>query len=198
MSGAKSVRVTLRHALAFVLTLLVAASLTGCSWVDERAVRAGVAQALDRYEQPSAAEAAALFEDVGLDVSDLAAAGIDVESFAQRAFAHFGYDILDATVDGGVADVRLQVSNVDCRAIAAELADEMAGHAADFDEMLLRADGERELVETYFTELGDRLDAAAPQTSEVTVRLMKEQGAWHLEGASEDALADALFGEARP
>ena len=74
----------------------------------------------------------------------------------------------------------------------------MAGQASDYDEILLHSDGERELVEAYFAELSARLDAATPETNEVTVRFVKEKGAWHLDGASEDELAQALFGDERP
>ena len=183
-------------ALAALALALACTYLASRSLLDARAVRAGVTQALGRYEHPTADDAASLLEDAGVDVSDLTDTGIDVEAFAEHAFSHFAYEVQDVSVHDGTAEVRMQITNVDCQALMAQLADEMAEHAADYDELLLGPDGERKLTEEYFAELCKRLDAASPVTNEVTIRFVREQGHWLLDGSSENDLVRALFGEA--
>ena len=182
-------------ALAALVLALACTYLASRSLLDACAVRAGVTQALARYEHPTADDVGALFENAGVDAGDLADTGIDVEAFAEHAFSHFVYEVQDVSVDGGIAEVQLQITNVDCQTLMAQLADEMAEHAAGYDEMLFGPDGERKLTEQYFAELCTRLDTASPVTSEVTIRLTRERGHWLLDGSSEDDLVRALFGE---
>lgn len=192
-SGRKIAR---RSLVGAVVALCLAALLAGCSGnsADEVAVRAVVGSTMEEIGARTGEGRAFEFMN-DLTRQELAAYGVDAETFAASALERMSYEVGEVKGDSEKATVSLDITNVDLNA-AMERATERFIAYSETDEAEAAYDekGEAALMETLFGYLEEEIRSGQLVTVPTELVVSKVDGQWVVDPSENTSFTYALYG----